>query len=229
MKKERIIALIIIIVLFVILISLCYFISINFRFSKINESLPISETEKSLQNNTNEFSEKKSDIEETNNELDNNLPKKENDLETGITLPDSKNDKNTTQSSNSVNNESNQNTNYQETKQENSNSNTTNKEQDNQNSEIKPNEPTDLEYAIKYQLEMGNPVTYINGKLLTVEECMSFGQTLIDNQDSSFVYQYECPFTKYETATAVGLLVSFLYDEQQYISKSYDEYKSIIK
>lgn len=90
-------------------------------------------------------------------------------------------------------------------------------------------EKTDLEYAIQYQLENGDPVTYgSNGKMLTVDECMQLGQSLLNKQETSFVYQYECPFTEYDSATAVGLVVYFKYNGLQR-SSSYDEYKLIIQ
>lgn len=110
-----------------------------------------------------------------------------------------------------------------------------NKENDNSNQDEQPiqqethKEETNLDIAIRYHLEARDPITYNEqGKMLTVEECMSLGETLKNKQETSFVYQFECPFTEYKGAIAVGLNVCFEYNGLQQCS-SYDEYKKIIK
>lgn len=110
-----------------------------------------------------------------------------------------------------------------------------NKENDNLNQNEQPiqqettKEETNLDIAIRYHLEAGDPITYNEqGKILTVEECMSLGELLKNRQETSFVYQFECPFTEYKGAIAVGLNVCFEYNGLQQCS-SYDEYKKIIK
>ncbi len=90
-----------------------------------------------------------------------------------------------------------------------------------------PNVKTDLEMAIEYQLQAGDDVTYRNGKPITVNECMELGNSLLNNQTTSQVYQFECPFTEYGEATAVGLKVYFFYNGGQQ-GAFYDDYLKII-
>lgn len=102
-------------------------------------------------------------------------------------------------------------------------------ENNNQKQESENNGQSDLDFAIQYQLEAGDPITYNeNGKMITVDECMRMGDLLVNKQDTTHIYQYECPFTKYGNATAVGLFVCFKNNGLQQCS-SYDEYKTIMK
>ena len=86
---------------------------------------------------------------------------------------------------------------------------------------------SDMEYAIELQLSYGDPVTYYNGHPISIDECHSIGGDLKNRRDTTLVNRYECVYTSYGNATAVGLIVQFTIDGQVY-RKSYDEYKSII-
>ncbi len=86
---------------------------------------------------------------------------------------------------------------------------------------------SDLEIAIELQLEIDSPVTYYNGHLISMEECQSLGNELLNNRSTTFVFQYECPRTTYGSATVVGLIVGFQLNGVDY-HKSYDEYKNMM-
>lgn len=102
------------------------------------------------------------------------------------------------------------------------------KDNNNNQKESISNDLSDLETAIKYQLEAGDPITYNeSGEIITVQECMKIGEFLVNQQEITKVYQYECPFTQYGNAVAVGLYVCFQNIEVQQCL-AYDEYKIII-
>lgn len=86
---------------------------------------------------------------------------------------------------------------------------------------------SDMEIAIEEQLKLGDPVTYYNGHPISISECHSLGGDLKDRRDTTLVNRYECVYTSYGNATAVGLIVQFTIDGQVY-RKSYDEYKTMM-
>ena len=88
-------------------------------------------------------------------------------------------------------------------------------------------EKSDMEIAIEMQLSYGDPVTYNNGKPITISECNSIGTDLKNNRETTLVNRYECIYTSYGNATAVGLIVQFTIDGNVY-RESYDKYKQMI-
>ena len=86
---------------------------------------------------------------------------------------------------------------------------------------------TDMEVAIEEQLKLGDPVTYYNGHPISIDECHSIGGDLKNRRETTLVNRYECVYTSYGNATAVGLIVQFTIDGQVY-RKSYDEYKTMM-
>ena len=107
------------------------------------------------------------------------------------------------------------------------NENSNQDEQQSQEETVK--KETDLEIATKYHLADGFPITYNEeGKMVTIEECMIMGETLKEQQDTSFVYQFECPLTQYKNTSVVGLVVCFEYNGSQQCLP-YDKYKLTVK
>ena len=86
---------------------------------------------------------------------------------------------------------------------------------------------SDMEIAIEEQLKLGDPVTYYNGHPISIDECHSIGGDLKNRRETTLVNRYECVYTSYGNATAVGLIVQFTIDGQVY-RKSYDEYKTMM-
>ena len=84
-----------------------------------------------------------------------------------------------------------------------------------------------MEIAIEEQLKLGDPVTYYNGHPISIDECHSIGGDLKNRRETTLVNRYECVYTSYGNATAVGLIVQFTIDGQVY-RKSYDEYKTMM-
>ena len=86
---------------------------------------------------------------------------------------------------------------------------------------------SDMEIAIEEQLKLGDPVTYYNGHPISIDECHSIGGDLKNRRETTLVNRYECVYTSYGNASAVGLIVQFTIDGQVY-RKSYDEYKTMM-
>lgn len=90
------------------------------------------------------------------------------------------------------------------------------------------NQKSDMEIAIEEQLSIGDPVTYYNGHPISINECHSIGGDLKARRETTLVNRYECVYTTYGDATAVGLIVQFTIDGKVY-RESYDEYNKIMK
>ena len=165
------------------------------------------------QDNTVPIVDNKNDDTDTNNiivEKEEATDNKQNDNNTNV------NTKTSNSSTNSNNTESNQNS-YSQPK-----TNTTTN-----NNQVVENPKSDVEIAIEYQKLAGDPITYYNGHLISLDECRTIGDNLLVNQETTYVFQYECPFTDYESARVVGLIVGFKLNGVDY-HKSYDEYKNMI-
>lgn len=106
------------------------------------------------------------------------------------------------------------------------------KNSDNQSSITQPKEndvKSEIEQAIEIHRQSGDQVSYNdNGSLMTIDDCNYLGKKLLSEQETTYVYQYNCSFTNYQNTTIVGMIVYYEFNGVQQ-KDYYNDYKIKIR